>query len=77
MTVTHIPSGELRWPLAVVRAFKSWSIVEGRYIFSTRMATLEAIERAKGVPIDGTAITVPASDLKDGMTEPDYVSFAT
>jgi hypothetical protein len=39
-TVTHKPTGELRWPMCVVRAFKVWSQTEGRYVFPPRMATI-------------------------------------
>jgi hypothetical protein len=63
--------------VCVVYAFQKWSIAEDRCLRSTRLAIRETIERLGCILIDGTAVTIPASDLNaDGMTEPGYVRFA-
>lgn len=58
-----------------VYKFEVYDITTDQRRVSSRMATLEAIVRARGTPIDGTALEIDGAELDPaefGMTPRDF-----
>jgi hypothetical protein len=51
-----------------VHLFRAYDIHTDQFIVSKRMATLEAIARVNGEPIEGTAVAIEVSDLDPGIS---------
>ena len=57
----------------VVYRFRVYDVNRDDYVVSTRMATLEKIERIRGEPIRESEAMIDETLLADGWTEKNYI----